>query len=35
VFDQIKAGRDPRAIAVSWQADLDRFKTRRARYLLY
>jgi uncharacterized protein YbbC (DUF1343 family) len=35
VFDQIKAGMDPRTIAASWQADLNRFKTRRARYLLY
>ena len=35
VFDQIKAGKDPRAIAASWQADLNRFKARRARYLLY
>lgn len=35
VLDQIKAGVDPRTIAASWQADLNRFKTRRARYLLY
>ncbi|WP_066824589.1 exo-beta-N-acetylmuramidase NamZ family protein [Sphingomonas mali] len=35
VFDQIKSGKDPRTIAASWQADLNRFKTRRARYLLY
>jgi len=35
VFDQIKAGKDPRAIAASWQADLNRFKARRARYLFY
>lgn len=35
VLDQIKAGTDPRAIAASWQADLKRFKARRARYLLY
>jgi uncharacterized protein YbbC (DUF1343 family) len=35
VLDQIKAGKDPRAIAASWQAELLRFKARRARYLLY
>jgi len=35
VFDQIKNGTDPRKIAASWQADLNRFKARRARYLLY
>lgn len=35
VFDQIKAGKDPRAIATGWQAELNRFKARRARYLLY
>ncbi|MBW8840469.1 MAG: DUF1343 domain-containing protein [Sphingomonadales bacterium] len=35
VLDQIKAGTDPRTIAASWQAELDRFKARRARYLLY
>lgn len=35
VLDQIKAGVDPRAIATGWQPDLNRFKARRARYLLY
>ena len=35
VFDQIKAGKDPRNIAAGWQAELNRFKARRARYLLY
>jgi len=35
VFEQIKAGKDPRSIASGWQADLTRFKARRARYLLY
>lgn len=35
VLDQIRAGIDPRRIAAGWQADLDRFKARRARYLLY
>lgn len=35
VLDQIKAGIDPRRIAAGWQAGLDRFKARRARYLLY
>jgi hypothetical protein len=35
VLDQIKTGMDPRRIAAGWQADLARFKARRARYLLY
>ncbi|RYD68311.1 MAG: DUF1343 domain-containing protein [Sphingomonadales bacterium] len=35
VLDRIKAGEDPRGIAAGWQAELKRFKTRRARYLLY
>ena len=35
VFDQIKAGIDPRKIVAGWQGELARFKTRRARYLLY
>ncbi|HWK34838.1 DUF1343 domain-containing protein [Sphingomonas sp.] len=35
VFDRIKAGDDPRAIVAGWQPELDRFKARRARYLLY
>ncbi|RYD48525.1 MAG: DUF1343 domain-containing protein, partial [Sphingomonadales bacterium] len=35
VLEQIKAGMDPRRIAAGWQADLKRFKARRARYLLY
>lgn len=35
VLDQIKAGTDPRKIAAGWQAELNRFKARRTRYLLY
>jgi len=35
VLDQIKAGVDPRTIAAGWQAELARFKARRAHYLLY
>jgi uncharacterized protein YbbC (DUF1343 family) len=35
VLDAIRSGEDPRAIAAGWQADLDAFRTRRARYLLY
>lgn len=35
VLDRIKAGMDPRVIAKGWQAELQRFKARRARYLLY
>jgi uncharacterized protein YbbC (DUF1343 family) len=35
VLEQIKAGKDPHTIAAGWQADLNRFKARRARYLLY
>ena len=35
VLDQIKAGMDPRRIAAGWQPALNRFKVRRARYLLY
>jgi len=35
VLDQIKAGVDPRTIAAGWQAELNRFKARRAHYLLY
>ncbi len=35
VFDRIKAGADPRAVAGSWQADLEAFKAKRQRYLLY
>jgi uncharacterized protein YbbC (DUF1343 family) len=35
VLDAIRSGEDPRAIAAGWQADLDAFHTRRARYLLY
>ena len=35
VFEQIKTGKDPRTIVMGWQADLNRFKARRARYLLY
>ena len=35
MLDQIKAGVDPRRIAAGWQAELIRFKARRAHYLLY
>ncbi len=35
VLEQIKAGTDPRAIASGWQKELDAFKARRAKYLLY
>jgi uncharacterized protein YbbC (DUF1343 family) len=35
VLDRIKAGGDPRVIAASWRGDLQRFKARRARFLLY
>lgn len=35
VLDRIKAGDDPRTIVAGWQAELKRFKLRRARYLLY
>ena len=35
ILDQIKAGVDPRLIARGWQADLTRYKARRAHYLLY
>ncbi|MDG2535713.1 DUF1343 domain-containing protein [Sphingomonas sp. HITSZ_GF] len=34
-LDQIKAGVDPSKVAAGWQAELTRFKARRARYLLY
>lgn len=35
VFDAIQGGDDPRRIARSWQGGLKKFKSRRARYLLY
>jgi uncharacterized protein YbbC (DUF1343 family) len=35
ILDQIKAGVDPRQIASGWQADLAKFRARRAHYLLY
>jgi len=35
VLDQIKAGTDPRTVVAGWQRELNRFKARRARYLLY
>jgi len=35
LLDRIKSGADPRRIAAAWQADLARFKARRAHYLLY
>ena len=35
IFDRIKAGEDPRAVAAGWQADLENFKVKRQKYLLY
>lgn len=35
VFDRIKAGADPRAVAAGWQPELERFKAQRQKYLLY
>lgn len=35
VLNAIRAGEDPRTIAAAWQADLDAFRVRRARHLLY
>lgn len=35
VIHAIQNGDDPHAIAVSWQADLQDFRTRRAQYLIY
>jgi uncharacterized protein YbbC (DUF1343 family) len=35
VLNQLKAGRDPRQIAAGWQAELNGFKARRQKYLLY
>jgi uncharacterized protein YbbC (DUF1343 family) len=35
VLDQLKSGRDPRQIAAGWQAELNGFKARRQKYLLY
>jgi hypothetical protein len=34
-LEAIKAGTDPAEIAAAWQPALDRFKTMRAKYLLY
>jgi uncharacterized protein YbbC (DUF1343 family)/CubicO group peptidase (beta-lactamase class C family) len=34
-IDQIKAGADPQVIIAGWQAELDRFRILRAKYLLY
>ena len=34
-LDAVTAGRDPRRIAEDWQEELDKFKTVRAKYLLY
>ncbi len=35
VVDQIRAGVDPRAIALDWQAALQEFRRERTKYLLY
>jgi len=35
VVAAIEGGNDPRAIAADWQSDLEAFRVRRARYLLY
>jgi uncharacterized protein YbbC (DUF1343 family) len=35
VLDQIKSGKDPRAIATGWQSELAGFRALRAKYLLY
>lgn len=35
VLDQIRRGVDPRSIAAGWKPELERYKARRARYLLY
>lgn len=35
VLQQIKIGTDPRAVAAGWQVELNAFKSRRAKYLLY
>jgi uncharacterized protein YbbC (DUF1343 family) len=35
IFDALLAGEDPRSIAEGWQQDLDAFKKRREKYLLY
>ncbi|HEY6352464.1 MAG TPA: DUF1343 domain-containing protein [Candidatus Angelobacter sp.] len=35
VFDQLKAGDDPRKIAEGWRAEVEKFSGLRARYLLY
>ncbi len=35
VLERIKAGDDPRSIAIGWQSELAAFQARRAPYLLY
>ncbi|HEY6249479.1 MAG TPA: DUF1343 domain-containing protein, partial [Candidatus Angelobacter sp.] len=35
VFNQLKAGEDPRKIAESWREDVEKFSALRAKYLLY
>jgi Protein of unknown function (DUF1343) len=35
MVDAIKSGKDPREIALSWKPDLDRYRERRAKYLIY
>jgi uncharacterized protein YbbC (DUF1343 family) len=35
VYDAVVRGDDPRAIAQSWQDDLEKFKELRQKYLLY
>ena len=35
VYDAVVHGDDPRAIAQSWQEDLEKFKESRQKYLLY
>jgi uncharacterized protein YbbC (DUF1343 family)/CubicO group peptidase (beta-lactamase class C family) len=35
VSNAIQAGTDPKTIVANWQADLDQFRARRERYLLY
>jgi uncharacterized protein YbbC (DUF1343 family)/CubicO group peptidase (beta-lactamase class C family) len=35
VYDALERGEDPRNIAQSWQADLQKFRELRAKYLLY
>ena len=35
VFDELKAGRDPREVAKEWRQSLEEFRAVRAKYLLY